>query len=159
MIFRKAEYDDIPSLIDIRIAYMKDEHPDLHADTEKMIRNQLTRWFPSHLNRDFSAFVCLEESRMVASCFLCIYEKPANPSFPHGLTGTVMNVFTEKSYRGKGIATQLMHMLIQEAGKLSLDYIELKATADGYSLYLRLGFTQIMSSYTDMRLSCGGAEQ
>lgn len=96
---------------------------------------------------------------MVATCFLCVYQKPANPSFPHGLTGTLMNVFTEKSFRGKGIATQLMHMLIQEAGKLGLDYIELKATADGYSLYLRLGFTQIRSSYTDMRLSCGGAEQ
>ena len=159
MIFKKAEYDDIPSLINIRIAYLKDEHPDLSADTEKMIRNQLTRWFPAHLNQDFYAFVCLEESRMVASCFLCIYEKPANPSFPHGLTGTVMNVYTEKSYRGKGIATQLMHMLIQEAEKHGLDYIELKATSSGYPLYEKLGFDNIKCSYTDMRLACRSAEQ
>lgn len=96
---------------------------------------------------------------MVASCFLCIYEKPANPSFPHGLTGTVMNVFTEKSYRGKGIATELMHMLIQKADNLGLDYVELKATADGYPLYRKLGFQDFRSDYTDMRLICSCVEQ
>lgn len=50
-------------------------------------------------------------------------------------------------------------MLIQKADNLGLDYVELKATADGYPLYRKLGFQDFRSDYTDMRLICSCVEQ
>ena len=75
-----------------------------------------------------------------------------NPNFPKGRVGTVLNVFTESSHRRQGIATALMELLISDSKTLELDYIELKATKDGYPLYKKLGFEAEKSEYTPMKL-------
>jgi hypothetical protein len=45
-----------------------------------------------------------------------------------------------------------MELLIADAKTMELDYIELKATKDGYLLYKKLGFEKASSSYTPMKL-------
>lgn len=54
----------------------------------------------------------------MSCCFLLITEKPANPSFVSGRTGTVLNVYTKPEYRRLGIARSLMRELLAEAEKL-----------------------------------------
>ena len=90
---------------------------------------------------------------MVSCAMLVVTEKPANPSFITGKTGTVLNVYTEKSYRKKGIATIIMNNLIEYSKALGLDFIELKATKEGYPLYKKLGFEEQHSTYTPMKFN------
>ena len=42
-------------------------------------------------------------------------------------------------------------MMISEAEKLELDFIELKATNAGYNLYKSLGFKDAVSKYHNMK--------
>ena len=46
-------------------------------------------------------------------------------------------------------------MLIAEAEKLGLDYVELKATDEGYGLYKKLGFEDTVSKYHNMKYIFG----
>ena len=50
-----------------------------------------------------------------------------------------------------GIAGKLMKLLLSESEKMGLDFVELKATDAGYSLYRSLGFEDAVSKYHNMK--------
>lgn len=64
----------------------------------------------------------------------------------------MLNVYVSPEYRRHGTASQLMKLLISDAREMKLDYIELKASADGYPLYKKLGFEDSISSFKPMKL-------
>ena len=72
------------------------------------------------------------------------------PTFSHptGKRGHLMNVYTRKDYRGKGIAKNMVQMLIDEAKEKGYTEISLDATEMGRPLYEALGFTGSASAMT-----------
>ena len=139
-------------LSDIRMAYLMEDFPEMSAEMAEHIRSRLPRYYAEHLNRDFFAYIAEDSSNIIGSAFLTVQEMPQNTSFPHGRTGTVLNVYVSPEYRSQGIASQLMGLLISDARAMGLDYIELKASADGYPLYKKLGFEDSISSFKPMKL-------
>jgi len=57
-----------------------------------------------------------------------------------GRQGIVLNVFTERAWRRRGLAELLMREVLSWAGEAGLDDLVLHASADGRRLYERLGF-------------------
>ena len=108
--------------------------------------------FERKLGKELIAFVARADGQLVATAYLLLIEKPANPSMRNGLVGEVLSVFTEKEYRGQGISTRLMNNLVKYAKENRLCYIDLKATEEGYSLYKKVGFEERNEKYKDMRL-------
>lgn len=151
MIFEKANANDISTLTDLRIEYLLEDYGEIPQDKLSLISADLPPYFDSHLNKDLFAFVCRDDDIIAGCCFLYISEKPSNPSFINGKTGTVMNVYTRPQFRRKGIAGRLMKMLLAESEKLRLDFVELKSTDDGYKLYRSIGFEDVVSKYHNMK--------
>ena len=152
MKYRRAENSDIDSLVNMRIAYLNDDYGFLDVITEEKIKKSLPDYFSKHLNCDLFAYLAEDDNaNIVATALLLVFEKPANPSFITGKTGSVLNVFTDKNHRRLGIAKHLMEMLLSDAEKMKLDFVELKATKDGYPLYKKIGFLDEKSSYTPMK--------
>lgn len=58
----------------------------------------------------------------------------------HGREGIVLNVFTEKPWRRKGLANLLMERVLEWAPHAGLDRLVLHASEAGRPLYDRLGF-------------------
>lgn len=150
MEYKIADKKYIQELIDIRLEYLKEDIGHISEEENERIRKQLPLYFEKHLGKDLIPFIALEDSRIIASAFLLITEKPASPHFINGKTGTVLNVYTNMNYRRKGTALCLMRMLIDRAKQEQLDYIELKATQDGYPLYQKCGFTDAVPAYQNM---------
>ena len=65
----------------------------------------------------------------------------------------MLNVYTRPDCRRKGYARQVMKALLADADKLGLSVVELKATDDGYPLYLSVGFKDDVSEYRHMKWS------
>ena len=61
-------------------------------------------------------------------------------SHPSGKRAHLMNVYTEKDYRRRGIARQLVNMLIEDARAHDVTEISLDATESGRPLYESIGF-------------------
>jgi GNAT superfamily N-acetyltransferase len=57
-----------------------------------------------------------------------------------GREGIVLNVFTEKAWRRKGVAQLLMQHVLEWARTAALDRLVLHASDEGTALYDRLGF-------------------
>lgn len=64
------------------------------------------------------------------------------PTFHHpvGKRAFLMSVYTKKEYRRRGIARDMIHILIDEAKERGCTEIILDATEDGKPLYKSLGF-------------------
>ena len=88
---------------------------------------------------------------IVGCCFLLVTEKPVNPNFINGLTGTILNVYVKPEHRRQGIAKNMMDKLLCDAKAMGLDYVELKATEQGRGLYESLGFEDEVSKYYRMK--------
>ena len=63
----------------------------------------------------------------------------------------VLNVYTCPSYRRRGYAKRIMETLLDEAKKMEISVIELKATENGYPLYHSIGFVDDGSKYHIMK--------
>lgn len=151
MIFENANINDISALVELRIAYLLEDYGNLAENKLTIIINNLYGYFQEHLNKDLLVFICRDKNKIVSCCFLCVTEKPSNPTFINGKTGTILNVYTKPEYRKKGIAGNLLKMLLAESEKIGLDFVELKATDSGYNLYKSIGFEDVMSKYHNMK--------
>lgn len=150
MRFIKADEGHINELVKMRIAYLDYDFRGLDKQVLECIKSSLPDYFHNHLNKDLFAYVA-EDSQIVATALLLIIEKPANPYFITGKTGMVLNVYTKEEYRRQGIAKQLIEMLLEDAKTLKLDFVELKATKEGYELYKKIGFEDVASMNKEMK--------
>ena len=152
IVFNMAGKDDIPELIRLRIAYMIDDFGSVSEYERRCMEEQLPGYFDRRLGKELIAFVARAEGRLVATAYLLIIEKPANPFLPNGLDGEVLSVYTENEYRGRGICTKLMKNMIEYAKRKGLCRIDLMATDEGYPVYKKVGFEDKTQKYSDMRL-------
>jgi GNAT superfamily N-acetyltransferase len=84
-------------------------------------------------------------------------QKPAGPTVALGRQGLVLNVYTEPTWRRRGVARQLMESILTWAGEVELESLVLHASADGRALYEHLGFAptnemRFMGSTVDPQL-------
>lgn len=150
---RMATVNDVKNLIMARFDYFEAEGWEVNSEQHSVIKSNLLQYFTKHLNIDFFAAIVEENGKIISLAFLSILEKPANLSFPTGKIGTILNVLTYPEYRKKGFATQTMGLLIEEAKRQNLSYIELSASEHGKPLYQKLGFREIKSShFTEMKM-------
>ena len=108
-------------------------------------------YFKKHLNSDLFVYICCSGDEIVSCVFLLVTEKPANPDFLNGKTGSLLNVYTKPEHRHNGYAKKLLEMMLDDARDMCLDFVELKATDDGYGLYKKVGFKDAVSKYHNMK--------
>ena len=151
MNFEKAGIDQVNQLTNLRIAYLTEDHGHLTDEEKERITSSLPDYYKKHLNNDLFVYICTKDIEIVSCCFLLVTEKPANPDFLNGKTGTILNVYTKPEHRHHGYAKKLMELMLDDAGKMKLDFVELKATEDGYGLYKKIGFKDAVSKYYNMK--------
>ena len=154
IVIDKASAADGPQLVELRLAYLREDGGDMEPEAEGAFRERLEAYFPAHLDRDLLAFAARGEGgEILACCFLLLCEKPPGLAFPTGRVGAVLNVYTRPAFRRLGLARGLMALLLEEARARKLDLVELKATQAGYPLYRGLGFRDEGGKYRAMRLN------
>ncbi|MBC3798146.1 GNAT family N-acetyltransferase [Acetobacterium tundrae] len=151
MEFSIAADSDIEQLIQMRMLYIFEDFKKVTSDQKQAIEQQLPEYFKKHIGKDMIAFIAKEQNKIVATALLLKIEKPANPRSITGIIGEVLSVYTCTKYRRQGIAKLLMEMLLSYSKEQKIDFIELKATEDGYSLYKDLGFVDEKISYALMK--------
>ncbi len=151
MEYTVATVKDIPQLVEMRLSYLREDYGGLTEEQEMQISKQLPTYFEMHLNKDIWGFIVKEGATVLSTALLYVQYKPANPSFPTGKVGDVLNVYTRPEYRHQGMAKSCMTKLLAYAKEENLDYVELSATEDGYPLYKALGFQETQSHYRAMK--------
>ena len=147
----RANIADADELVELRVAYLTEDNGVLDEGDEVAIRDGLPGYFGAHLGHDLHAYVVREGGRIASCAFLIVVEKPMSPAFINGRTGIVLNVYTRPDCRRRGYAKRVMEALLAGAEALDLSVVELRATDDGYPLYLSVGFLDDESKYHRMK--------
>ena len=151
--FGSATAADIPQLVDLRLSYLRDDFGELSSEQVENLMTEVPNYLRYHLGRTLHVFVAREETGAIVACaWLLLVEKPPSPRFPNGHTGVLFNVYTLPEHRHRGLAKQVMSLLIEDAKARALDVLELHATEAGYPLYRKLGFEDDRYTHVPMRL-------
>jgi GNAT superfamily N-acetyltransferase len=134
----------------MRIAYLKEINVKLEDKEMGALLKHLPDYYQRHMEKDFFAYLALEDGKPVAAVYLLIIERPANLNFITGKSGVLLNVYTIPEYRKRGLASVLLNMAIEQAKACNVSNIELQATDMGIPVYERLGFRHKQSQYTYM---------
>ena len=138
MEYRVTDANDIDMLMDVRLSMLRivnDLPVDYIFDDELVVSSR--RYF---LEGDQTTVVAVDDGRCVACASMSYIEIMPTFSHPSGKRAHLMNVYTEKDYRRRGIARQLVNMLIEDARAHDVTEIILDATESGRPLYESIGF-------------------
>lgn len=138
MEYRVTDANDIGMLMDVRLSMLRivnDLPVDYIFDDELVVSSR--RYF---LEGDQTTVVAVDDGRCVACASMSYIEIMPTFSHPSGKRAHLMNVYTEKDYRRRGIARQLVNMLIEDARAHDVTEISLDAKESGRPLYESIGF-------------------
>ncbi|MBO4591250.1 MAG: GNAT family N-acetyltransferase [Eubacterium sp.] len=131
--------DDIELLMSSRLEMLREVNdltPDYEYD-EEFIQNS-RKYF---LEGDQMSVLALDEGKVIGCASICYVEVMPTCSHPTGKRAHLMNVYTAKEYRRKGIGQKMMNMLLEDAWDRGTTEISLDATEAGRPLYKKCGFS------------------
>lgn len=139
---------DIPLLVELRLAQMQsmDQHDptqlaDLAAASEAYFRLHLP-------DGSYRAWLAEVEGAAAACGGLVIRQSP--PTY-HNLTGRegyILGMYTRPEFRRRGLATAIMHTILDHLRAEGIQRATLRASLEGRLVYEKLGFEQT----SEMRL-------
>ena len=137
---RLADRGDIPTLVVLRKQQLIDEG--LPPNSLQMdIARELTDYFTSAISDgSFISWIMDNDGEIIATSGVCFYALPPNYSNPSGRTAYVTNMYTKPEYRRRGIAAELLDMVIGEAKTRGYRVIRLHTSEQGKSIYKKAGF-------------------
>jgi ribosomal protein S18 acetylase RimI-like enzyme len=151
--FRMATADDVDQLIGLRILMQCEVHHKSTDQVDSEYRQVLRDYFIQNLQSGiYASAVADNDGCLVSANGLIIYQKPPSITGGRGLTGYISNVYTLPEFRKRGIASELMNLLIKYSQDSGLDKLHLGATEDGKDVYERVGFKFPTSAPLELKL-------
>lgn len=89
---------------------------------------------------DQTTVLAFDGEKAVGCATLCYITVMPTLDHPTGKRAHIMNVYVNPNYRRRGIARQMMSILLNGAKERCVTYVSLDATEDGAPLYKSLGF-------------------
>ncbi len=135
--FRKLNENDLDVFIKMRINQLCEEGAKEDIDLEPALRDYYLR----HLSDGtFVSWLALDNDRIIGTSGMSIVEKPPYFGCPSGKIGLLSSMFTNPSYRRKGIAKTLLSKVIDEAKTQGCGTVQITASNMGVLLYSDYGF-------------------
>lgn len=143
ILYRKATLKDVETLAKLRVAFINEVFNIEENKDSDQLRKELAKYFTATISdQSVIAWIAEYENRIVSTSTIVIWHAP--PTYTglgkEGRRGYILNMYTAKEFRKKGIASVLLDKLIAEAKALDLEYVHLHASEDGIGIYKKLGF-------------------
>ena len=135
--YRKLTENDLDTFIKMRIDQLREEGAKDEIDLEPTLRDFYLRHL---LDGTFISWLALDNDRNIGTSGMSIVEKPPYFGCPSGKIGLLSSMFTDKSYRRKGIAKTLLSKVVDEAEKQGCGTVQITASDMGVLLYSDFGF-------------------
>jgi len=90
----------------------------------------------------FRAWLAADGERVVAGGAIIISPWPAHPYDLECRRATILNVYTDRDYRRRGVARRLMQTMIDWCRREGFARVTLHASEDGRHLYESMGFEE-----------------
>lgn len=140
MIFRRAIINDIQRLSQLRISMLNEEKA-YNDNFNQLLLNNTIEYLKSGLeNGNVEIFVAVDNEEIIAMGGINYFDLPPNDWCPRGKTAYLGNIFTCRDYRLRGLASQILNLLVEQAKNKKCERILLNTSDMGKELYKKKGF-------------------
>ncbi|MBQ8960840.1 MAG: GNAT family N-acetyltransferase [Ruminococcus sp.] len=137
--YRRLTDQELDIFIKMRINQLREEGAKEDIDIEPALRD----YYQRHMaDGTFISWIALDNEKIIGTSGMSIVEKPPYFGCPSGKIGLLSSMFTDKAYRRKGIAKELLSRVVNEARKKGCGTIQITASDMGVLLYSNFGFTK-----------------
>ncbi len=130
-----APKSDLPTVLAIRMEMLSVVNAGKTFDEDFVERSR--DYFSNGAQTTVLAF---DGENAVGCATICYVQVMPTYSHPTGNRAHIMNVYVREEYRRRGIAREMMKILLDEAKSRGVSQITLDATKSGRPLYQALGF-------------------
>jgi ribosomal protein S18 acetylase RimI-like enzyme len=150
--YRSATLSDLNELVRLRVSMQKEVNEFTDTQVPANYLDDVKKYFQrTLLNGTYFSAVAETREKLVAAAGLVLYEKPPAFGGRSGLVGYITNVYTEPECRGRGIATQLMEIIIKHARSSEVVKLHLGTTESGKGVYERVGFQPVRFAALELK--------
>ncbi|RYQ67105.1 GNAT family N-acetyltransferase [Bifidobacterium pseudolongum] len=137
MEYRRLGQRDLDSFIGLRIRQLREEGATEDVD----LRPALLDYYIRHMkDGTFVAWLAVDDDRIVGTSGMSFVEKPPYFGCPSGRMGLLSSMYTDPRYRRRGIATELLRKVVDEAKAYGCGTVQITASDMGVKLYDAFGF-------------------
>ena len=138
IIYKKLSQTELATFIKMRINQLREEGAKENIDLYPALNDYYTR----HMSDGtFVAWLAFDGDKIVGTSGMSFVEKPPYFGCPSGKIGLLSSMFTDKEYRRKGIASELLKRVVDEARNYGCGTVQITASDMGVKLYTAFGFT------------------
>ncbi|MEE3470251.1 MAG: GNAT family N-acetyltransferase [Butyrivibrio hungatei] len=135
--YRRLTEEDLAIFIEMRITQLREEG----AKDDIDLRPALNDYYRRHLHDGtFVSWLALDGEKIVGTSGMSFVEKPPYFGCPSGKIGLISSMYTDPSYRRRGIAKDLLTKVMDDARKYGCGAIQITASDMGVKLYTACGF-------------------
>lgn len=136
--YRKLTGNELDTFIKMRINQLREEGAKENIDLYPALKDYYTRHMA---DSTFVAWLALDGDKIIGTSGMSFVEKPPYFGCPSGNIGLLSSMFTDKDYRRKGIASELLKRVVDEARNYGCGTVQITASDMGVKLYTAFGFT------------------
>lgn len=135
--YRRLTEENLAVFIEMRITQLREEG----AKDDIDLRPALNDYYRRHLHDGtFVSWLALDGEKIVGTSGMSFVEKPPYFGCPSGKIGLISSMYTDPSYRRRGIAKDLLTKVMDDARKYGCGAIQITASDMGVKLYTACGF-------------------
>jgi GNAT superfamily N-acetyltransferase len=137
---RKANLKDLDALFANRMLFIE-MLTNQEASVPEEFKKNTYEFMQKHIDDDsMVTWLAIEGDAIASVAIVCYYQLLPTMSNITGNTGYILNVFTLPDYRKKGLATELVNKIIQDAKERNVGRLILSASDMGRPVYEKIGF-------------------
>lgn len=137
--YRKLNVEDLDTFIEMRICQLREEGAKEDIDLRPALRD----YYDRHMaDGTFVSWLAVDGDKIVGTSGMSFVEKPPYFGCPNGKIGLLSSMFTDKAYRRKGIAKELLSRVVNEAKEYGCGSVQITASDMGVLLYSDFGFVK-----------------
>lgn len=137
--YRRLSEKDLDPFIAMRIAQLKEEGAKSDTDLSPALKDYYLRHMAEGT---FVSWIAIDEGKIIATSGISFVEKPPYYGCPSGKIGLLSSMYTDPSYRRKGIAKALLAKVIKAAEEYGCSVVQITASDMGVLLYADYGFVK-----------------
>jgi GNAT superfamily N-acetyltransferase len=146
--YRLATAADVGELVRMREEFLR--VVDGEAGVGEGLAAAMREYFAAAVvSGEFVAYLAVAERKVVGASGLVWHRYPPSMVSMSGLRGHILNMYTVPGWRRRGIATELMRLLVAHAREKQCGRVTLRALPGAKRIYEGLGFVDVG---TEMKL-------
>ena len=135
--YKRLSEKELDVFIEMRINQLREEGAKEDIDLKPALQD----YYKRHMkDGTFVSWIAVDDGRIIGTSGMSFVEKPPYFGCPSGKMGLLSSMFTNPSYRRKGIAKELLHRVVEEARNYGCGTIQITPSDMGVKLYAAYGF-------------------